>query len=144
VNAIAARLAVGTIALLALASCALYLRAQRAELVDARNRLAEATQRIADRDGTIDRLQRDTQRKAKQQAQLDRANDAIAATLTSVRQQNRRLIDENASLRAWADTLLPPDVVRMSARPALTGADDYRASMSTGGTMHPAGDGTPH
>lgn len=143
-NAIAKTIGASALTLLALTSCVLYLRAMRAELIDMRHQLADATRSIAARDGMIKRLRDDAQDKAKQQAQLDRANGAIAATLTRVRQENRRLNDENALLRAWADSPLPADVIRMSASPALTGADDYRAAMSAGRALSPPGDGAPH
>jgi LysB family phage lysis regulatory protein len=143
-NAIAKTLAASAITLLALSSSVLYVRTLRAELIDTRRDLADATRSIAVRDGTIEHLRQDAQNKAKQQAQLDIANGAIAATLASVRQKNRRLIDENALLRAWADGPLPADVIRMSASPALTGADDYRAAMPSAGPVYAAGDGAPH
>ncbi|WP_080427682.1 Rz-like lysis system protein LysB [Burkholderia ubonensis] len=136
---LAAKLAAGLLALAACAAGALYVRALHADLAAARLQLADARQGLADRDGAIRRLQQDAADRARQQARLDRTQNAIASKLDAVRLENRRLIDENAALRAWADTRLPDDVVRLQASPALAGADDYVGPLPDGEPVHAAG-----
>lgn len=143
-NMLAAKVTTGAVALLALIAAGLYVRQLRAEFANANHRLESARQGVADRDTVIGRLQRDAQARAKQQAKLNQTNDAIVATLATVQQENRRLIHENIELRAWADTALPADVIRMSASPALTGADGYSEYMSAVDAMQPASDGSSH
>jgi LysB family phage lysis regulatory protein len=136
-----AKLAAVMIALLAAVAGAMYVRALRAELAGARHELDGIQQNVADRDDTIQRLRQDAKDKAAQQAKLDRTGGAIASTLAAVQQENRRLTDENADLRAWAATPLPDDVVRLHTGPALTGAGDYVERMPAGEPVHTAGDG---
>ncbi|RKF33391.1 Rz-like lysis system protein LysB [Paraburkholderia fungorum] len=143
-NALAAKCIAGVVVLLALVVGVLYVRELRAELADTAHQLETSQQDVTDRDGTIRRLQQDAADKARQQAQLDRTQGAIATTLSATQQENRRLLDENAALRAWSDTRLPDDVIRMHTSPALTGADDYIAGMPDGDALHIPGDGTQH
>lgn len=51
--------------------------------------------------------------------------------------QNRieELKRENEDLHLWVDTLLPPDVVRLRERPAITGGAAYRDWLSKGDTV---------
>lgn len=135
-----ARLAASLVALLAVVACVLYVRVLRAELADAGRQLAGAKADIGQRDGVIRRLERAEKDRAAQQARLDHTNGAIAAKLAAAQQDNRRLLHENTALRAWADTPLPDDVVRLHAGPALTGARDYLEHVPAGEPVHAAGD----
>ncbi|RQS11260.1 protein lysB [Burkholderia sp. Bp9002] len=141
---LAAKFAAGVLVLAACAAAALHVRELHADLAAARQQLADARQGLADRDGAIQRLQQDAAERASQQARLDRTQNAIASKLDAVRLENRRLIDENAALRAWADTRLPDDVVRLQANPALTGADDYVGRLPDGEPVHAAGARAAH
>ena len=118
-----------------------YLRILHADVVVARQQRDDARRSLADRDGTIGQLQKDADDKARQQAQLDRTHTAIANRLNSIQMKNRRLTNENAALRAWADAPLPDDVVRLQSSPTLTGATDYVDYVPTGEPLHAAGDG---
>ncbi len=65
---------------------------------------------------------------------------AAEDTRTLLRQRQNRIEElkrENEDLRLWADTLLPPDVVRLRKRPAITGAAAYREWLSKGDAMPP-------
>lgn len=141
---LAARLTTALVVLAALVAGAFHVRALRAELAAAQQQRDLAQQAIVDRDGTIGRMQQDAADKAKQQAQLNRAHVSIAMRLNSVQLRNRRLMDENAALRAWADTPLPDDIVRLQASPAFTGADNYIKHVPSGDPVHVAGDGATH
>ncbi|MGZ2743279.1 Rz-like lysis system protein LysB [Burkholderia stagnalis] len=141
---LAVKLVAGLIALAAGIATVLYVRALHADLAASRQQLAGAQQALAARDGAIERLQQDAADRARQQARLDRTQTAIASKLDAVRLENRRLTDENAALRAWADAPLPDDVVRLQTHPALTGADDYVERVPDGEPVHAAGARAAH
>ncbi|MCA3778494.1 MAG: protein lysB [Burkholderia sp.] len=143
-NSLAAKCAAWIVAFAACAVVALYLHALRADLAAAQQQRADAQQALAARDGVISRMQQDAAARAQQQARLDRSHTAIASKLDAIRLENRRLTDENAALRAWADTPLPDVVVRLQANPALTGADDYVEHVPDGDTVHAADARAPH
>lgn len=129
-NLLAARLIVVLIALGSLASGGLYMRVLAAQLSDANHQLVAAKQSIADRDQAIDRLRRDVVKKAEQQAQLDMATARVTQAVTQAHQQLRKVTNENANVRDWANTPLPDDVKRLSASPAYTGTSDYDRAVS--------------
>ncbi|WP_343675138.1 Rz-like lysis system protein LysB [Paraburkholderia heleia] len=141
---IAARIGAALVALLAVAAAVFYVRELRAELAESALQLAGANQGIVDRDDTIKRLQDDAAEKARQQKQLDSTRAAIASRLETALTENRRLKDENAEIRAWADTPLPFDIARLHDTPAQTGADDYAAAVSDRTALHAPGDGPAH
>lgn len=61
-------------------------------------------------------------------------------TRSLLRQRQNRIEElkrENEDLRRWADTLLPPDIVRLRERPALTGGAAYREWLSKGDAVPP-------
>lgn len=147
-NALAARLVVrvvaGAIALLMLGAAVLYVRELRAELADTAHQLDTAKQGNVDRDETIRLMKKDADAKARQQAQLDKSTSDVSAKLAAAKQQIRNLLNENPIVRAWADTALPADIVRLSASPAYTGATDYIAAMPASDPMHTADAGPDH
>ncbi|KVP87679.1 protein lysB [Burkholderia ubonensis] len=143
-NAAASKLVAGAVALALLVAAFFYVRALRAELADAKNRLACSSQAVESRDAAIDGLRQDASNKATQQQQLDAATGKVAAKLETARQDIRKVINENATVRSWADTPLPADVARLSASPAYTGAGDFGAAVPTDHALHTAGDGAAH
>jgi LysB family phage lysis regulatory protein len=143
-NAIAAKLVAGAVALLAIAAGVLYVRELRAELASMQLEASQAKGDLADRDETIRRLQDDAADKAKQQRKLDADRNGIDAKLAGIQGDIRKLTDENAEFRAWASGALPADVIRMHTSPAFTGATDYLARVPGSDTLHPAGDDTEH
>ena len=66
------------------------------------------------------------------QAQLRQQVASADQLLAQRNSQIRRLYRENETLRRWADTPLPDDIIRLRQRPALTGAADYRQWLSEG------------
>lgn len=141
---IGAKLIAGLLALVALDLGVVYVRALHTILDERTQQLANARQDIADRDYTIERLKNDAADKASQQEKLDRTRTVIASQLDAALQENRRLKDENAEIRAWADTPLPFDIARLHNTAAQTGADDYAATVSDGAALHAPGDGAAH
>lgn len=136
-----ARVILGLVVLAATVAVSSYVRALHAERTAAQRQRDDALKTIVDRDSAIRRMQQDAADKANQQVRLDRAHAAIATRLSAVQQVNRRLTNENTTLRAWADTPLPADVVRMHSSAPLTGADDYVEHMPSGEPLHAASDG---
>lgn len=138
------KIGASALALLALAAAVCYVRELRAELAASAQQLDVARQGITDRDDTIKRLQHDAADKAQQQQKLDRARASIASQLDTALQENRRLKDENAEIRAWADTPLPFDIARLHDTTAQTGADDHAAAVSDRAALLVPGDGAAH
>ncbi|MBR8055669.1 Rz-like lysis system protein LysB [Burkholderia vietnamiensis] len=149
-NAIAERLApfalrLAAIALVVVALVAgwFYVKSLRAELTAAQGDAREAHEAVGRRDATISDMQKKERDHAKALAQLEAKRAGIAARLAQTETDFEALKNENDALRAWADSRLPDDVVRLYERPALTGADAYLA-MRAGRTLHAAGDGPAH
>lgn len=143
-NAIAAKLVAGVVALLAITAGVLYVRELRAELVGAQLEAKQSKDDLADRDEIIRSLRADATAKAAQQRKLDADKSAIDNKLAGIRDEIRRYNNGNAEFRAWAAAALPADVVRMHTSPALTGAADYLARMPGGDTLHAAGVSADH
>ena len=140
-NRLAGKLTAALMALAALLAGASYVRALRADLAHVNRQLVDARKGITDRDSTLERVRIDAANKATQQIQLTRTHDAIASKLAAARLENRRLIDETAELRSWADTRLPDDVVRLHTSPALASASDYIERVPGGESLHAPGYG---
>ncbi len=71
----------------------------------------------------------------------------VASTDQLLAQRNnqiKRLYRENETLRRWADTPLPDDIIRLRRRPAITGAADYRQWLSESGAVPISSSGTAH
>lgn len=66
------------------------------------------------------------------QARLRQQVASADQLLAQRNSQLKRLYRENETLRRWADTPLPDDIIRLRQRPALTGAADYRQWLSEG------------
>lgn len=140
-NALAAKLIAGAIALALAVAGVLYVRALRAELADANHQLVDAHAAIDGRDKTIGELRANARNKAGQQKQLDTSTGNVQTKLAAARDEIRKVIHENPIVRSWADTPLPDDVVRLSNTAAATGADAYRAGVSDSLPLHAAGNG---
>ncbi|EPP7681013.1 Rz-like lysis system protein LysB [Yersinia enterocolitica] len=69
------------------------------------------------------------------QAQLRQQIASADQLLAQRNSQLKRLYRENETLRRWADTPLPDDIIRLRRRPALTGATDYRQWLSESHTL---------
>ncbi|AOJ11670.1 protein LYSB [Burkholderia mayonis] len=132
------------LALIALVASCQHSRALRVERDRATEDARRANRDAEARAAVIERLLTDARAKDEQRAQLDRARAGVDATLATYRNELRRLIDENATVRTWAAGALPGDVVRLHASPAVTGADDYAQRMRERDALHDAGDGATH
>ncbi|MBH2742713.1 LysB family phage lysis regulatory protein [Serratia marcescens] len=73
------------------------------------------------------------------QAELRQQMTKTAALLSQRENLIAGLYRENTELKAWADGRLPPDVVRLHARPAITGGAAYRAWLSEADRLPTAG-----
>jgi len=99
-------------------------------------------QTLQDQKRSIDQLVRAVHQVAdlnRQQANemesLLKAQQHVSRTLSNRTLEIRRLQDDVEEIRQWAGQPLPADVVRLRARPAVTGAHGYRESMPTGGAV---------
>jgi LysB family phage lysis regulatory protein len=142
-KAIALRVLAIALVVLAIVAGWFYVKALRAELVDAQNIARSARETVGRRDATIADMQKKEREHTTALAQLEAKRERIAASLAQTETDFEALKHENEALRAWADSPLPDDVVRLYSRPAITGADDWLA-MRAGHALHAAGDGPAH
>lgn len=142
-KAIALRVLAVALVVLAIAAGWFYVKALRAELADAQNTARTAQETVGRRDATIADMQKKEREHTTALAQLEAKRAGIAASLAQTETDFKALKHENEALRAWADSPLPDDVVRLYSRPAITGADDWLA-MRAGHALHAAGDGPAH
>ncbi|MBW5826022.1 LysB family phage lysis regulatory protein [Yersinia kristensenii] len=73
------------------------------------------------------------------QAQLRQQVASADQLLAQRNSQIKRLYRENETLRRWADTPLPDDIIRLRQRPAFTGAANYRQWLSEGHSVPVSG-----
>ncbi len=78
-----------------------------------------------------------TETNSREQVRLYAAAEDTRALLHQRQSRIEELKRENEDLRRWADALLPPDVVRLRERPALTGGAAYREWLSKGDAVPP-------
>ena len=142
-KAVALRVLAVALVVLAIVAGWFYVKALRAELVDAQNTARTAQETVGRRDATIADMQKKEREHTTALAQLEAKRERIAASLAQTETDFEALKHENEALRAWADSSLPDDVVRLYSRPAITGADDWLA-MRAGHALHAAGDGPAH
>lgn len=102
------------------------------------HRLAEARQALIDqqttetasKNGQLIALALTANANNQAQTQLRQQVASADQLLAQRNSQLKRLYRENETLRHWADTPLPDDIIRLRRRPALTGAADYRQWLS--------------
>lgn len=78
-----------------------------------------------------------TETNSREQMRLYAAAEDTRSLLHQRQNWIEELKRENEDLRRWADTLLPPDVVRLRERPAITGGAAYREWLSKGDAVPP-------
>lgn len=116
---------------------------QRSEAAEARAELAEqqlteSLQREQEGLVVIDALWENARRLEAQRRALDEQQAALTRTASSRLVTIEELQRENATLRAWAGTRLPADIIRLRNRPAATGADAYHQSVRDPESLHPS------
>ncbi|WP_432323575.1 Rz-like lysis system protein LysB [Yersinia enterocolitica] len=110
-------------------------------------RLADAQQVVIDRqadevaskNGQLITLALTANANNQAQARLRQQVASADQLLAQRNSQLKRLYRENETLRRWADTPLPDDIIRLRQRPALTGAADYRQWLSEGHSVPVSG-----
>lgn len=115
-------------------------------------RLSEARQAVIDqqtadvasKNGQLIALALTANANNQAQAQLRQRVASTDQLLAQRNSQIKRLYRENATLRRWADTPLPDDIIRLRQRPAFTGAADYRQWLSESGAVPISSSGTAH
>ncbi len=111
------------------------------------HRLAEARQTLIDqqaaetvsKNGQLIALALTANANNQAQARLRQQVASADQLLAQRNSQLKRLYRENKTLRRWADTPLPDDIIRLRRRPALTGAADYRQWLSEGHSLPVSG-----
>ncbi|CNI39934.1 MULTISPECIES: Rz-like lysis system protein LysB [Yersinia] len=116
------------------------------------HRLAEARQTLIDqqaadsssKNGQLIALALTANANNQAQAQLRQQVASADQLLAQRNSQIKRLYRENETLRRWADTPLPDDIIRLRQRPAFTGATDYRQWLSEGHSLPVSGSQPAH
>ena len=106
-------------------------------------RLSEARQAVIDqqaaetasKNGQLIALALTANANNQAQAQLRQQVANADQLLAQRNSQLKRLYRENETLRRWADTALPDDIIRLRQRPAITGAANYRQWLSESHTL---------
>ena len=109
------------------------------DLKAADDKAKEAERREKTKDGVIDTLTGELTDQATAAATLQRQLGDLTITAATRADTIKRLKRENAELKEWADRPLPDPVIRLLQRPALTGAADYQAHLSSPGALPTAG-----
>lgn len=78
-----------------------------------------------------------TETNSREQMRLYAAAEKTTALLHHRQHRIEELKRENEDLRRWADTPLPADIIRLRARPALTGGAAYREWLSESDGVQP-------
>ncbi|MGL6554437.1 Rz-like lysis system protein LysB [Aeromonas jandaei] len=114
----------------------------QSDLKAADDKAKEAALRERAKDSTIDTLTEQLTAQATAAQQLQGKLDQLAMTAATREQTIARLKRENAELKSWADSHLPAAVVGLLQRPAITGAADYQAHLSSSGPLPAAASGS--
>lgn len=99
--------------------------------------LKSKNQELAKKNSQLIGLSILTETNSREQMQLYAAAEDTRSLLHQRQNRIEELKRENDDLRRWADTLLPPDVVRLRERPILTGGAAYREWLSKGDAVPP-------
>ncbi|QGH30807.1 Rz-like lysis system protein LysB [Kluyvera intermedia] len=106
--------------------------------IETQNReLNGKTQELAKKNSQLIGLSILTETNSREQTRLYAAAEDTRSLLHQRQNRIEELKRENEDLRLWADTLLPPDVVRLRERPAITGGAAYRDRLSKGDAVPP-------
>ncbi|HDL7730829.1 TPA: LysB family phage lysis regulatory protein [Yersinia enterocolitica] len=113
---------------------------QTYRLADARQVVIDKqTAETASKNGQLIALALTANANNQAQAQLRQQVASADQLLAQRNSQIKRLYRENETLRRWADTALPDDIIRLRQRPAITGAADYRQWLSEGHSVPVSG-----
>ncbi|EET2971376.1 Rz-like lysis system protein LysB [Escherichia coli] len=99
--------------------------------------LKSKNQELAKKNSQLIGLSILTETNSREQTRLYAAAEDTRSLLHQRQNRIEELKRENDDLRHWADTLLPPDVVRLRERPTLTGGAAYREWLSKGDAVPP-------
>lgn len=99
--------------------------------------LNSKTQELTKKNSQLISLSILTETNSREQTRLYAAAEDTRALLHQRLNRIEELKRENEDLRRWADALLPPDVVRLRERPAITGGAAYREWLSKGDAVPP-------
>ena len=114
----------------------------QSDLKAANDKAVEAERREKTKDGAIDTLNSELDAQATAAATLQRQLGDLTITAANRADTIKRLKRENAELKDWAARPLPAAVVGLLQRPAITGAADYQAHLSSPGAL-PTADSQP-
>lgn len=83
-------------------------------------------------------LEGNAQRNAQDSAELTNTLQQVQQLAGESRQIWETLKRDNEEFKAWADSALPADVIRLRSRPAITGAASYQSWLQQSNGLYPA------
>lgn len=83
------------------------------------------------------------ERNAQDSAELTETLQQVQQLAGEGRQIWESLKRENQEFKAWAESALPADVIRLRRRPAITGAAEYKTWLQQSRNLHTAGQPAP-
>lgn len=83
-------------------------------------------------------LEVNAQRNAQESAELTTTLQQVQQLAGESRQIWETLKRENEEFKAWANSALPADVIRLRSRPAITGAAGYQSWLQQSNSLHSA------
>lgn len=101
--------------------------------------LETAQDSVKTKQKTIEEMQDLQEQNSKVQSELTEKVIATGKLLNQKQRDWETLKRENATLNAWAISLLPDDVQRLRQRPEIRSTSEYHQWLSKSRTMHPAG-----
>jgi phage lysis regulatory protein, LysB family len=99
--------------------------------------LKSKAKELAKKNGQLIGLSILTETNSREQMRLYASAEQTNALLRTRQRRIEELKRENEDLRRWADSSLPPDIIRLRERPALAGGAAYREWLSKGDAVPP-------
>lgn len=116
---------------------------QQQKLEQAQQHTGQLQQALEQSAGTVSSLQQAARQNQQAQAELRKQLQLANASSRQYQQQLQVLKRENEQIKKWAETLLPAAISQLHQRPAITGAAEYRAWLSTRDPLPTAAEPAP-
>lgn len=133
------KLAIGVPLVGTLISLAMVAWSQHQALSVTREQLAAEQATVKGQVAVIELMKGHANQIAQDSAELTKTLQQVQALAGEGRQTWETLKRENQEFKAWAESALPADVIRLRSRPAITGAAGYQSWLQQSHGLHAAG-----
>jgi LysB family phage lysis regulatory protein len=123
------------IALLCTGILIAFIYMQHNQLILVKARAEQAEQQLMHQQTQLTALQEGVKANQQLLTTLQQKQRRIHTTLSEREHHLDQLIQHNATLRSWATTALPDDIIRLRKHLAFTGANDYMEHLSASDTV---------